>query len=605
MGNIIKLDQKTANLIAAGEVVERPASVVKELVENAIDAKAQNIKIKLQDSGLKEIIVSDDGMGMDVVDAKLAVEPHATSKIKDGNDLFHISTLGFRGEALPSIAAVSQFKLKTSDNGIKGIMYNMKGGVIVSEATVACPRGTEITVRNLFYNTPARLQNLQSPTSELSHISDFIIKIAQANPDISFTLINNDREIIKTYGNNNVHEVIFATLGSVVARNMIKVYAKNNYFELDGYISNLNITRASKNNINIIVNQRTIRNYQIINAICNGYKDYLMTGRYPIVVLNINLDPGMVDVNVHPAKLEVRFSNENELINLITDTIKEKLEEANLLVEGNINEKESHNISFEGNNKIESENESFANFPFIAEEETEPVEISDLFMPELEDLKIDTPTYKQQNYTFYVDETSVEVDDKKLPQLTYLGQLFGTYLLAQADEIFYLIDQHAAAERINYEKIFEELKKDNQQRYDLLIPLKLDFSASEALLITENIDKINQLGITFEDFGSNSFLIRQIPTWIPKDNKEGFVEEIIMQIIYHQKTEKHEFLNNLAKDLACKRSIKANEFHNQAEIDYLLSELAKTKNPYTCPHGRPVIIKFTKYEIEKWFKRIV
>lgn len=598
----MKLDQKTANLIAAGEVVERPASVVKELVENAIDADAKNIKIKLRDAGLKEIIVSDDGMGMDFVDAKLAIEPHATSKIKDGNDLFRINTLGFRGEALPSIAAVSHFTLKTSDNGVKGIMYSVRGGAIVSEAVVACSKGTEITVRNLFYNTPARLQNLQSQSSELGNISDYITKIAQANPHISFTLTNNDREILKTYGNNDVREVILATYGSEVARNLIKINGKNIYFEIDGYISNLNITRSSKNHINIIVNNRIIRNFQIVNAICKGYDDLLMTGKYPIVVLNIKVDPGMVDVNVHPAKLEIRFANESDLYDLIISTISQKLNNVNLIVGTQEDEKTNDNIYLEGYNNKDS-SFSFNEFPFAEDEDSEVLEFDNLLF-ESNNLN-EKPQYLEQQYTFFYDEITTDQKENKIPQLSYIGQLFGTYILTQANDTFYIIDQHAAAERINFEKILKELKKDTQQFYELLIPFKLDFTVSEKLLIGEKLTEIQNLGIEIEDFGGNSIMVRKIPNWIPKNNKEGFVEEIISHIINNQKQEKHEFLLNLAKDLACKRSIKANEYHNAEEINYLLYELANTENPYTCPHGRPVIIKYSKYEIEKWFKRIV
>lgn len=600
MGIIKKLDQRTTNLIAAGEVVERPASVVKELVENAIDAEAKNIKIRLIDSGLKEINISDDGIGMDEDDAKLATKPHATSKIKDGNDLFRISTLGFRGEALPSIATVSTFILKTSNNEAKGFKYILRGGEIIDEEVIARSQGTEIIVKNLFYNTPARLQNMQSQATELSHISDFVTRIALANPHISFSLINNDREIIHTYGNNNLGEVVLSVYGSNIARNMIEINGNNGYFHIDGLISNIDIYRSIKSHINIIVNNRIIRNYKLVNAISKAYDGFLMGGKFPIAIININVDPSLVDVNVHPAKLEVRFTDEKELALLITETISNKLYQTNLITNKEIVE---DNTSDNINENIVNNNYEFDNFKT---DDSDIFEIKDFTLEEIEELPFEKEkeSFHQQNYTFINQEVTYQ-NENKIAKMDYIGQLFGTYIIAQANDYFYLIDQHAAAERINFEKILNQLKLGTYQSYDLLIPFKLDFTASEAILIHNKINEINKLGIIIEDFGSNTFTVRKIPDWIPRGKEEGFVEEIITHIINNYKKEKYEFLTNLAKDLACKRSIKANEYHSVFEIENLLLELAKAENPYTCPHGRPVIIKYSKYEIEKWFKRIV
>jgi DNA mismatch repair protein MutL len=615
MGIINKLDQHTTNLIAAGEVIERVASVVKELVENSIDANATNIKIKLTNSGLSEIVVTDDGCGMDVIDAKLAIEPHATSKIKDGHDLFRIHTLGFRGEALPSIVAVSNFNLKTSADGVKGIMYSMKGGSFVSEAIISMPRGTEITVKNLFFNTPARLQNLSSESLELSYVTDYVTKTALANPHISFTLSNNNRDIIKTYGNNELLEVIMAVYGADVARSMSFLDNYNQYFSVKGYISKLGITRSTRSHITIIVNGRVIKNYKLIDAVVKGYEEMLVGGKYPIAVLNINVDPGLVDVNVHPAKLEIRFSSEDLLLNLITSSIKTLLHKSDLIVDlNNLTVKDDEVPPMELKeenpyNELKQDN-PFDDFSFDDAFSTGKSEIVQVEKKDVEEKVVaeNTPvkeTFSQQNYTF-IDNNIENVNNKtRLPKMSYIGQLHGTYLLAQAEDEFFIIDQHAAAERVNYERILEALKADDTITYELLVPFKLDFTSSEAVLIEEKMPEINHLGIQIEAFGGGTYMVRQVPVWFKKGYEKEYVEEIITQVINNKKKEKYEFLSDVAKGIACKKSIKGNEYHSTLEIEYLLEDLAKAKNPYTCPHGRPVIVKFSRYEIEKWFNRIV
>lgn len=708
MANIKQLDQHVANLIAAGEVIERAASVVKELVENSIDAHSRNISIHLIDSGINEIRVIDDGDGMDLMDAKMCVLPHATSKIKNENDLFTIKTLGFRGEALPSIVAVSNFRLITSTDGQGAIMYSLKGGVPMTEARVAHDKGTEIVVKNLFFNTPARLQNLQSPNVELSHISDYVTKVALSHPDISFTLTNNEKVILKTTGNGDLLEVIASVIGNDCAKNMFKVFDTNGTYRVEGYISNISLTRASKNYMYLFINERVFRSYNISNAILKGYDTLLMNGKYPIVVLNIQADPNLVDVNVHPTKAEVRFYDEENLLRLITEMVAVNLNKQNLAVkmsftkdenmdplekfhqealsnknkttfdsfdeevvdesldeeelfvneivineplnndedlpedfedeydesyedevedyedevedyEDEIEEYEEYdessydNIEEENNDNYLNENDLFSYNPDNDEQREEFV--NDINEEKLasftaENKTIEEPVvkeqYTQQQYDLF-DNQIVDEDAKsdKIGNLYYIGQLFGTYLLAQTDNELVLIDQHAAAERINYEKILKALENNDNIGYDLLVPFNLEFSPSDCLLINESMGIINNLGIGLEEFGNNSYVVRTIPIWIFRGKEQEFVEEIITQIISGKKTTKVEFLNSLAKSLACKKSIKANEYHSAIEIEYLLEDLKNTSNPFTCPHGRPIIIKFDKYEIEKWFKRVV
>lgn len=617
MAKIIKLDQHVANLIAAGEVIERPASVVKELVENAIDAEAKNIAITLVDSGITEIVVADDGVGMDPVDARMCVEPHATSKIRDKQDLFRITTLGFRGEALPSIAAVSHFRLKTSTDGNKGILYSLRGGTFVSEAVIACPRGTEISVRNIFFNTPARLQNLQTPAQELSYITDYVSKIALARPDIAFKLTNNDKVLLQTYGNGNLLEAITQIYGLDIAKHMLSFYESVGYFQVSGYVSDLNVSRANKSQITIIVNERVIKNNAITNAILAAYKDRLVIGRYPLVVLAISADPALVDVNVHPAKLEVRFANENELLNLVTHAISFALHNSEMIVEA----EERTPFPLPPQEKPETPFENLAG----EEEAEEPEELQDLedlnellamFKEDPEEPKFykheelikeepkEQPRFEQQEYTF-IEEGEKEERRSLLPKMYYIGQLHGTYLLFQDEENFYMIDQHAAYERINYEKIRKELQKERNIGYELLVPIKLSFSISESLLLSEKLEELKRLGIVIEDFGSGTYTVREIPIWIPKGVEKEFVEEIINAVIKRGKVDRYEFLDSLAKSLACKRSIKANQYLDKSVIDYLINDLSRCENPYNCPHGRPIIVKFKSTEIEKWFRRIV
>lgn len=646
MGNIIKLDQHITNMIAAGEVIEKVASVVKELVENSIDAGATIINVSLIEGGLKEIVVSDNGCGMDPVDARMALEPHATSKIKDANDLFNIHTLGFRGEALPSIVSVSQFKMKTNCEGGKGTMLVLKDGVLISQAMIAHPTGTEITVRGLFYNTPARLSTLKSESQELAWVTEVITRIALARPKIAFKLTNNGKVVLQSFGSDDRLEVISNLYGNDVAKEMIPFHNSAGNFKIYGYTSKISQTRSNKNYVNIIVNGRSIKNPKLLNAVCEGYKTLLTVGRYPITFLEILVDFALVDVNAHPSKLEVRFLEEDELANLITETISQTLSRTDLtyvpktdddddeLEDDDVNtdeefdNKQDEYVYNEDNQELEVNEEEDREFQeaklsneeldnhflelddFNEGEEIEAV-IDDSFDEEDEVITTAPPQevikerFEQVDYKFTQEEIDKDIENEnKLPKLFYIGQLFGTYLLCQNEGEFYLIDQHAANERVNYEKILAKLKEDDALNYELLVPISLSFSPNEKILIEEKMDQINKLGIELEDFGGSTYMVRKVPIWIIKGHEEEFVLEIITQIIDNKKKEKYEFLDSIAKSLACKKSVKANDYLSKMEIDYLLEDLEKCEMPFTCPHGRPVIVKFTKYDIEKWFKRV-
>lgn len=634
---IKQLDEHMINLIAAGEVIERASSVVKELVENAIDAGATKIDISLIDSGIKEITVSDNGCGMNEQEMKMAILPHATSKIKNDNDLFAIRTLGFRGEALASIVAVSNVKIKSSD-GTRGTMLGLKAGVITSEAYIGYPKGTEIQVRNLFFNTPARLQNLKAENVELSYVVDYVCKIALACPRIAFKLTNNDNTLFQSFGNGNRLEVLSNVYDVNVAKNMITLAESNGIFKVSGLVSNISVTRASKNNITIIVNNRVVKNYNIVNAILEGYNQLLTVGRYPICVIEIFVDYSLVDVNVHPTKAEVRFSEEESLLLLIKDGVHHALMHQSQIVNRDTVEEEKPTIYEETSldreedpvlendeEDIEKETETKVSveesFPWKNQEEVAPVkeENDDIFIKkeapvesfikdeeEIIDSKAKEPepNYIQQEIDFVNDDVIDTNDETKINKLFYIGQLFGTYILAQNDDGFYMIDQHAANERINYEKIYKEFEKQEVVSYEIMFPLNLSFTPSDGILVKEKMDVIKSLGIELEDFGGNSFVVRQVPIWMAKNNVNEYVEEIINQIINNKRQNRMEFLDNMAKSLACKKSVRGNEYLSTMQVEFLLEDLVKCNNPYTCPHGRPIIIKYSKYEIEKWFKRV-
>lgn len=607
MAKIIKLDQKVVNLIAAGEVVTGPASVVKELVENAIDAGARHIDVNLVDSGLKEIVVLDDGSGMSAADARLALEPHATSKIARSEDLYQIRTLGFRGEALPSIAAVSHFILKTSPDGVRGMMYSHKGGKLVSEAVIAFPRGTEIAVKNLFFNTPARLQSLQSLSTELSYILDFLDKIALARPDIAFRLTNNDRKLLQTFGGGRLLEAIQNVYGNDVAKNMTEIDENDGFFRVRGFIGNISVTKSSRNHITIIVNGRVARNNKLIAAVYEAYEGRIPGGRYPVCVINVSVDPSLIDVNVHPQKTEIRFSNEKDLLALITRAIDNTLNRVDLIVDQEIPAKDI-GISPRSRQAFKSRSEYVSEKDFSAETDDDDAAYLDIFKPR-EDTVPPAPAEEedaaQTEFSFLEDGDDLLFAGDRLPKLYYIGQLFGTYILAQNEDAFYLIDQHAAHERINYERFRDELKKPDARRYELLIPAKLDFTPAEAVMVGEKIEELASLGLEIEEFGGGTYMIRAVPAWIPKGREKDFAEEIIQKHLEKKGGAKHEFLDYLAVALACKRSIKGNEPLAKEGAENLLSQLNACENPYTCPHGRPVIVRFGRSEIEKWFRRIL
>ncbi len=635
MGKIKQLDHQLSNKIAAGEVIERPASVVKELVENAIDAGSTRIEIHVKEAGLSEIRIIDNGDGIQPEDCLLAFERHATSKIKDENDLFRIRTLGFRGEALPSIASVSVLEMKTSTGEGPGTYIKLKGGHIESHESTASRKGTEIIVSNLFFNTPARLKYMKTVHTELGNITDYVNRISLAHPEVSFQLTHNGNRILLTSGNGDVLQVLASIYGMSIAKQMLPLKLENIDFEVQGYIARPEVTRASRNYISIIINGRFIKNYALAKAIQEGYHTLLPIGRYPIVLLNIVMDPLLVDVNVHPSKLEVRLSKEHELCDLITEGIKAVFRKQTLIPDVLKPKKEpmpvteQQTISFEhviGNNFsfagktaetviMERPQKVATETPVITiDESDEPVEIekadgfdktesvqqadSDLdfdfdFAPKVEKEVIPT-----------IENEEVEKADR-IPPLYPIGQMHGTYILAQNEKGLYLIDQHAAQERIKYEFFKEKVGQVEPEVQELLIPLTLEYSKNETFIIEEHLNLLQSVGIFLEPFGGGSYIIRSHPQWFPKGEEKEVIEEIIQQVLSKKKVSIHELREASAIMMSCKGSIKANRHLRNDEIFVLLETLRKTTDPFTCPHGRPIIIHFSTYEMEKMFKRVM
>ena len=593
MSKIRVMDEHLSNKIAAGEVVEKCVSIVKELVENSIDAKASEIKIELKEAGNNKIKIIDDGIGMDKEDALLAFQRHATSKLYTDDDLFSINSLGFRGEALPSIASVSEVILKTCQNDI-GTLIHIKGGKILENTNSEARQGTSITVSNLFFNTPARLKHLSSYYTELSNIIDYVNKMALSYPSVKFILTNDDKELLNTDGSGNLLKVIKAIYGADIARKMIKVECSNDDYEVDGYISLPEVNRSNRNYISILVNGRVVRNTILNRVINDAYQGFKEESRYPIVVLNLTTDPSLVDVNIHPAKLDIKFSNFEDLQTMISEMIKEALRNKLLIPKIEIKEKTTEvryeNIALDlERTKVNEASSEYTN------------NLSKLINFENEEKEEEEPEKITIINNDYIEEVDVE---EKLPELYPIGLFLGTYIGCQNEKGIYLIDQHAAQERINYEKFSYLISHPSNNRISPLVPIVIELPLNEIVIIKENKEILDNLNIEIEDFGTSALRITTIPTWIPKNNETKTIRLIFEQIIKKEKNfNLAKFHDHLAATMACKASVKGNTNITIQDMESLINDLRKCHNPFNCPHGRPTIIHFSIYELEKMFKR--
>ena len=597
MSKIQIMDEVLANKIAAGEVVEKCMNVVKELVENAIDAKATSIKIELMDSGVKEIKVTDDGIGMDREDAVLAFSRHATSKVKNENDLFHIGSLGFRGEALPSIASVSNVTLNTN-NGVVGTEVEIHGGKLIAVNPSELAKGTSILVRDLFYNTPVRLKYLKSLYTELAYITEYVNKMALSYPEIRFVLTNNDKVLLKTDGSGRLLKVINDIYGLSVTKKMIEIKNENEDYQISGYISYPELQKSNKNAITLLVNGRVIRNLDIIRYITDSYHTYIPQDRYPIVVMKIDVDPILVDVNVHPTKMDIKFSKMDTLKDLITKTITSKLESLTLIpdaiLETTVDENRTRistvytpdRFQEFDENKKEEEFQEFEKMTlnFETQEETTPYQKNSI----------------EDNNTTSV---TTEVKKERIKKMYPVGLVHGTYIIAENEDGMYIIDQHAANERVNYEYYLREMSNPKPITIDLLVPITLEFASNEYIILKEHFDILDQLGIGYEEFGFQTLLIRSVPVWLTKSNIEVALRKIFDIITVREDFRLDRYLDHIAATVACKASIKANDHIELSSMEVLLERLRSCENPFTCPHGRPTIITYSKYDLEKLFKR--
>ncbi|MGA3851265.1 DNA mismatch repair endonuclease MutL [Bacillus pumilus] len=633
MAKIIQLSDDLSNKIAAGEVVERPASVVKELMENAIDASSTVIEIDVEEAGLSSIRMIDNGVGIDAEDCKLAFQRHATSKIKDENDLFRVRTLGFRGEALPSIASVSHLEMKTSTGEGAGTHLVLQGGKIISEKKTSSRRGTEIVVTNLFYNTPARLKYMKTVHTELGNISDVVNRIALAHPEVSIRLRHQGKVLLQTNGNGDVRHVLAAIYGTAVAKKMVPLHVQSLDFEVKGYISLPEVTRASRNYMSSVVNGRYVKHFPLVKAVHEGYHTLLPIGRHPITFIEMKMDPILVDVNVHPSKLEVRLSKEQELHELIKQGIKEVFQKQQLIPSASVPKKapmpaiknEQQSLTFDAKKGNTNEAETPLSY------QPEPLE-SVLYetshteaygMPNQEKTEPSSPVFYEEASSERVQleesAASLEYEDSELredaaeaisenervPVMYPIGQMHGTYILAQNERGLYIIDQHAAQERIKYEYYREKVGEIKQEVQEMLVPLTFHYSKNDMLIIEEHKEILTKVGVFLEPFGSGSYIVRSHPQWFPKGEEAELIEEIIEQVLDDKRVDIKKLREEAAIMMSCKGSIKANRHLRNDEIKALLDELRQTKDPFTCPHGRPIIIHHSTYEMEKMFKRVM
>lgn len=582
MSKIHVMSDDLANKIAAGEVVERISSVVKELVENSIDAASKSIKVELIDSGTKIIKVIDDGIGMDSDDALRAFMRHATSKLIKEDDLFFINTLGFRGEALPSIASVSKVELITSTGDV-GTKINISGGKIISNEPSHARVGTSIEIKDLFYNTPARLKYLKSDATELANVTSYIEKLALSHPNISFYLSNNDHKIVYTSGSNNLLKTIHEIYGYTVSSNMISIKASNDDYEVTGYIAKPSVLKSNRNHMTTIVNGRLVKNMDVNKAINEGYHTFKPDIKYPVVVLNIETDPTLIDVNIHPTKQDIKFSKIEELTSLLSKTINEALKNTLLIPKIEV---KVPDVSF---NEI--------SMPFVSEDSEVYNNI------EQEELNFKEEVNFDDNTTDTIKE--VEPTIKEL-ELYPVGIVMGTYIVAQNQEGMYLIDQHAAQERINYERVLHALSNDCIFTTPLLVPISIELSSSEFMRIKENVHTLTEMGFLIEEFGINTFIVKQHPTWLREGLETESVRKIFDIIIEGKYLfDRLKFQDHIAATMACKMSVKGNEAITLEQAENILADLVLCDNPYNCPHGRPTIITFTRYELERMFKRVM
>lgn len=627
MGKIRVLDESVSNMIAAGEVVENPASMIKELLENSLDADSKNIKIEVK-SGGKHVIITDDGKGMSREDLLLSIERHATSKIKDKEDLYNLFTYGFRGEALSSISAVSKMTLSSKDDDSSiGSLINVSGGKITGLKEIQKNRGTTIEIRDLFFNTPARLKFLRKTTTEYMNIKDIVIQEALGNADVAITLILDDKISIKTTG-NGLDNTVVEIFGNNILRNCKK-------FSM-GYLGNGSLYRATKDSIFTFVNGRMVKSKIMENAIIDGYYTKLMKGKYPFAIIFLEIDPQEVDVNVHPSKKIVKFSDERTIYEKILKEIENSFERDDIFVSPTLKDEKQENSfldfaefskfvpikaenkKFEELNKIENKenkkeliqkekvkedsfnfeiNESVNNFNWLEKEEPINLQKENINIKEskkqekIEERKENKleKTYKKTEDNFQIKNVDFKV----------LGQIFNSFILVERDGILEIYDQHIVHERILYEKLKKEYYNTKVSNQQLLVPIRILVDPREKELVFENIESFSKFGFEIDEFGDNEILIRSVPIMNFRDSVENIFREILKNL---RENKTKDIREEIIISMSCRGAVKANEKLTQDEMEIMVKKLHQI-GEYTCPHGRPIIIKITLDDLEKLFKR--
>lgn len=675
MGKIKELQTSLANKIAAGEVVERPSSVVKELLENAIDAKSTEINIEVEQSGISSIRVVDNGTGIEQDDLDLVFHRHATSKLDADDDLFHIRTLGFRGEALASISSVAKVTLKTCTDSENGHEIYAENGEILSRKPAKAKKGTDITVSSLFYNTPARLKYIKSLYTELGKITDIVNRMAMSHPYIRISLISDGKTLLKTNGSGKTNEVMSEIYGIKVAKDLVHIQGDTSDYHLEGFVAKPEHSRSNKHYISIFINGRYIKNFVLNKAIIEGYHTLLTIGRYPICYLNIEMDPILVDVNVHPTKLEVRLSKEEQVYQLIVEKIRYAFKDRILIPQNDLdrtpkknkvlNQFEQQKLDFERRQQNSNQDKTNSHYYGMSESKLQNpnLEKNDLDNNELinestenfvhNNKRSDDKDYfqiqkeilndldngdasllndestndseevvtEQSNndeassktyQTLYSKQDNNDIKGKvsntpsrRVPYMEVVGQVHGTYIIAQNENGMFMIDQHAAQERIKYEYFREKIGEVTNEVQDLLIPLTFHFSKDEQMIIDQYQDELDKVGVHLEHFGGHDYIVNSYPVWFPKAEAEEIIQDMVELVLNDKKVNVKKLREDAAIMMSCKKSIKANHYLKNNEMADLIDQLREAEDPFTCPHGRPIIINFSNYELEKLFKRVM
>ncbi len=635
------LDKSTIDKIAAGEVVERPASIVKELLENAIDASSNQITVEIKDGGISYIRITDNGTGIEKDDIKTAFLRHATSKIKNAADLDNILSLGFRGEALSSISAVTRTEIiSKTKSSFTANLYKIEGGEELCFEEVAAPDGTTIIIKDLFYNTPARRKFLKSPNTEAAYISDIVEKLALSNPDISFRYINNNVNKLHTLGNGNVKDIIYQIYGKEASSSLLELKYKDDIFKINGYIAKPEYSKSKRTNEIYFINSRYIKNSIIAKAIEDAYGNRMMQGKYPFVVLNININPSLLDVNVHPSKMEIRFEDVNTIYAVIKSAVENTLVSADLVKRAYVSEKDRIE-EIKQNLKIKLEEENRVRYPEnfernrIKELEKEntikPIGIErknlDILNIEKNNEKPIEIKEKKEEYIFedktkeYIkteleSKVAQKIEDVEYEQLKFLdeknikkhrivGQIFGTYWIVELDKEMFIIDQHAAHEKVLYERFLKAYENDISTKQYISPSIILSLSDIELEALEINRDFFYKMGFEIENFGGREIKVSALPNNLPSVDKKDLLMELIEEISESGIIRQAEPILSKLASISCKAAIKGNQNISFEEAQILIDEMLNLDNPYNCPHGRPTIIKMSKYEIEKKFKRIV